>query len=223
MSAVHNIHDWDWVAAERDAKEAVRLKPRDPLTIGNLGWIYGTLGRWDQSARLMETALTLDPLFAEWHATLSNVRLETGRLQEAEAHTRKVLQISPTYGEGEYGLAVVLLAQGKLDAALVTIQQEQSEASRQVGLAMIYHAMGRRVESDAALAQVIRENAQDHAAEIADVYAYRREPDQAFTWLETAYRQRDAGLYAIKGDWFFKSLRGDARYKAFLRKMNLPE
>jgi hypothetical protein len=30
-------------------------------------------------------------------------------------------------------------------------------------------------------------------------------------------------LYLIKGDPFFKNLDGDPRYKAFLRKMNLPE
>ena len=49
---------------------------------------------------------------------------------------------------------------------------------------------------------------------------------QAFLWLDLAYRQRDSGLIgtpSVNIDPVIKSLRGDPRYKAFLRKMNLPE
>ena len=49
------------------------------------------------------------------------------------------------------------------------------------------------------------------------------EKEQAFAWLDRAYSQKDAGLYLIKSDPFFKNLKDDSRYKAFLRKMNLPE
>jgi hypothetical protein len=34
---------------------------------------------------------------------------------------------------------------------------------------------------------------------------------------------RDEDLYIIKGDPLFKNLERDPRFKAFLRKMNLPE
>jgi hypothetical protein len=52
------------------------------------------------------------------------------------------------------------------------------------------------------------------SSEIAD--AYRGELEQR------AYGQEDAGLSLIKVNPD-KSLKGDSRYKAFLRKMNLPE
>jgi hypothetical protein len=61
------------------------------------------------------------------------------------------------------------------------------------------------------------------AREIADAYAYRGEANLAFAWLERAYRQKDAGLYLIKVDPILARLKGDPRYTAFLRKMNLPE
>jgi adenylate cyclase len=223
LAAVHLVYDWDWAAAERDAKEAVRLKPRLHSAQGLLGMVNEALGRWDESARAFEAALTLDPLFPAWHGQLSNVRLITGRLDEAEAEERKQLQISPTSGGGHYGLGVILLAQGKSEAALAEMQQEQPDSGRDAALAVVYHAMGRRAESDAALAKLVREHAQDDAMEVAGAYAYRGEPDQAFAWLERAYRQKDSGLYLIKADPFFKNFNGDPRYKAFLRKMNLPE
>ena len=48
---------------------------------------------------------------------------------------------------------------------------QQEPWARNVGLAIVYHALGRRAESDAALAQVVHEHAQDDASDIADTYA----------------------------------------------------
>ncbi len=223
LSWVHLVYDWDWAAAEREAKEAIRLKPRDSLAMGTLGEVYKVLGRWDEAARLFKTALNLDPLFPDWYSALIDVQSATGRLSEAEAGARKVLQISPTFSKGRLSLGVVLLLQGNFQGALAEIQREPSDASRFVGLAMVYQALGRRAESDAALAQVVREHAQDDAGGIADVYAYRGEADLAFAWLDRAYNQNDPRLRTIKSDAFFKKLNGDPRYKAFLGKMNLPE
>jgi serine/threonine-protein kinase len=58
---------------------------------------------------------------------------------------------------------------------------------------------------------------------IAVNYAYRGEPDAAFEWLERAYRGRDSDLTKIKIDERMTSMHNDPRYKALLRKMNLPE
>ena len=54
-------------------------------------------------------------------------------------------------------------------------------------------------------------------------YAYRGDHDLALQWLERAYKQKDAGLIEIVGEPLFKSMADDPRYKAFLRKMKLPE
>ena len=42
-------------------------------------------------------------------------------------------------------------------------------------------------------------------------------------WLELAYTQKDSGLYFVKGEMPLRNLEADPRFKAFLRKMNLPE
>ena len=103
------------------------------------------------------------------------------------------------------------------------MRQEAPDSGRDSGLASVYHAMGRKAESDAALARVTKERGGDVAFEIAQAHAYRGEADQAFAWLDRAYDQKDVELYWIKGDRLLKSLEQDPRYKAFLRKMNLPE
>jgi hypothetical protein len=54
-------------------------------------------------------------------------------------------------------------------------------------------------------------------------YAYRGDDDLAFEWLERAYKQKDPFLITIMGEHLFKGVANDPRFKAFLRKMNLPE
>ena len=41
--------------------------------------------------------------------------------------------------------------------------------------------------------------------------------------MERAYRQHGTCLYSIKFDPLLKKIEADPRYKAFLRKMKLPE
>jgi hypothetical protein len=98
---------------------------------------------------------------------------------------------------------------------------EAPESGRDTGLAIIYHAIGRERDSDAALARLTTDRASDAAYEIAEVYAFRGEIDEAFAWLNRAYQQKDVELFTIKGDPLLKTLEPDTRYEGFMRKMNL--
>ena len=54
------------------------------------------------------------------------------------------------------------------------------------------------------------------------MYALLGEKDQAFEWLERAYREYDSWMFQIH-DPLWDSLRSDPRYQDLLRRMNLPE
>jgi hypothetical protein len=66
-------------------------------------------------------------------------------------------------------------------------------------------------------------SADSGAYQIAEVYAWWVDKDNAFQWLDRASVQHDGGLILVKVDPLLKSIRPDPRFKAFLRKMNLPE
>ena len=100
---------------------------------------------------------------------------------------------------------------------------EPDESMKLTVLAMCYHALHRDKESDASLEQLTTRYAGSAAFYIAGVYAYRGQADAAFQWLDRAYAQRDPNLYSLKVDAMLARLAGSPRYKAFLRKMNLPE
>jgi hypothetical protein len=97
-------------------------------------------------------------------------------------------------------------------------------SDRDVGLALVYHALGRRMESEAALARVKDSGGSLHLTNIAVVYAYRGEFKQAFVWLDKAIAARDITLvHTLELDPLLAPLRADPRYSTLLRKMNLPE
>jgi hypothetical protein len=106
--------------------------------------------------------------------------------------------------------------------ALEEINREKDAFERLYGLALAYIAVGRRTDADAALAELIEKYQDGAAYQIATVYGFRSQTDEAFRWLERAYAQRDGGLPEIKGDPLLKNVESDPRYAAFLKKMRLP-
>jgi hypothetical protein len=88
--------------------------------------------------------------------------------------------------------------------------------------ALAYHALGQEKESDAAVRELIAKYHAIDAYQIAEVYAFRNQSDEAFEWLDRAYAQRDPGLIGTKVDPLLKSLLSDSRYAALLKKLNLP-
>ena len=72
------------------------------------------------------------------------------------------------------------------------------------------------------MSELIAKYHANNAYQIAEVYAFRNQSDEAFEWLDRAYAQRDAGLIVTKVDPLLKSLHNDPRFAAFLKKLNLP-
>jgi TolB-like protein/tetratricopeptide (TPR) repeat protein len=223
LGSIHDVYDWDWPAAEREEQQARAIAPNDPSLLVVLARHLMVMGRWDDALKMINGCLAQDPLNPPNNLALNWIQVRRGRPVEAGAAVRRVLEISPTYTGAHYYLAIALLADGQHEAALTEFQKETDEGTRLDGLAIAYHSVGRDEDSDAVLAQMKKDYANTFAFGIAEAYAYRGEADQALQWLDRAYAQKDSSLYQVKGDWPFKSLEADPRYKAFLRKMNLPE
>jgi TolB-like protein len=224
MATIHIIYDWDWSAADRELQQAFALGPRETGGLQAASQLAAARGQWDEARQLAIEAVELDPLNPSPRVLLGwNIYLHSGQLADAEQSFRRALQIAPKYGSGQYFLGEALMLQGDYEAALAEFQKETLEDGKLEGSAMIYFSTGRRAESDAQLAEAIRHNGTAWPSEIARVYAVRGEKDRAFEWLNRAYEARDEDLYIIKGDPLFKNLEDDPRFKALLRKMNLPE
>jgi len=223
LGFLHTVYDWDWPAAEREFQRVAALAPGSADGLIGQALVSRTLGRWDDALRQSKAGIAQDPLSPDGFAILMKIQWSRGNYLEAEAAARRVLGIRPTYGNGHFYLGLVLLARGDREAALREMQQETSDNAQQEGLAIAYHALGRKAESDAALARMLKQREDKDAFGIAEVYAFRGQPDEAMQWLDRAFAQKDVRLYRINIELPLKSLEADPRFKALLRKMNLPE
>jgi TolB-like protein/Tfp pilus assembly protein PilF len=223
LGRIYGVYDWDWSAADRELKLAQALAPNDARILFVSALQSLTMGHWDQALKLVNASLAQDPLNPSSYFVLYQAQLRRGRLAEAEAAIRRALAISPTFSRARYSLGIVLLARGQPKAAMAEMLREADDATRLSGSSMVYFTLGRKADSDAALAQMLQSQAERHPFLIAQVYAFRGEPEKALDWLDRAYSQKEVGLEHIEGESTLKNLDGDPRYKAFLKKMNLPE
>ena len=222
LGAIYLAYDWDWAAAEREYHQTATIAPGSADVLNSTAWLSLVLGRWDDALRQIKAALAQDPLDPNSFEALTWVQMARGHLAEAEAAMRRGLEIRPTYTWGHFILGLVLLARGERDAALLEMQQETSDEARQAGLAMTYYSLGRKTASDASLASMLKDQGAENAFEIANVYAFRGQSDEATHWLERAYVQKDTNLFLVKSYLPLQGLAADPRFKAFLRKMKLP-
>ena len=222
MGGIKMSYDWDWAGADASYQRALALEPGNAKFVRNAGMLAKTLGRLDEALAQDRRAVELDPLSVPAHNTLGLAAYYAGRREEAAAALKKAMELNREFPGSHNSLGQVYLAQAHPQEALAEMEREPEPALRLQGQALAYHALGRRKESDAALAELIAKYQADAAFQIAEVYAFRGEADRAFEWLERAYAQRDSGLAEMKGDPLLKSLERDPRYAAFLKKMRLP-
>src|SRR5207244_5514626 len=95
-------------------------------------------------------------------------------------------------------------------------QLEPNDGYRRFGLALAHYARGDRPAADAALAEMVARDRNLLAYQIAEVYAWRGETDNAFEWLQISLDNHDTGLLSLLIDPLLRSLRGDLRYKSML-------
>ncbi len=217
------FYDRDWRAAEASNRRALELAPGNAAVLRRAAVEASAFGRLDDAIELCRRALVQDPLSSNVYHNLGVNLQARGQYDEADGAFRKALEIAPQRSVTYFHLAMNLLAQGRRDDALAAAQQEPEEWARLVSLAIIHHAMGNDADSNEALDKLTETYQNEAALQIAMVYAAREQRDQAFTWLERAYAQRDPGLSDIKTDPLLRPLHADPRWNEFLRRMGFPD
>jgi serine/threonine protein kinase/Flp pilus assembly protein TadD len=214
--------DWDWSGAQATLKSAMALAPDSATVLGSTAALEAALGRMDEAIKLNGRAIQLDPVNMVVIWNQAGYCYHAGRLEEAESAYKKVLELNPQREEARARLGLVYLAQSKKETALDEMYKEPDERWRLWGLAMSHDAIGNSIEADRTLNIILQKHENEMAYPIAEIYAFRGKIDQSFEWLNRAYQRHDSALIEIKGDPLLRNLERDPRWRAFLKKMNLP-
>ena len=209
----------DFVSAAKHFERALALDPNDLNVLGNSAVFLRSLGRLQEALALNEAIVRRDPVNLIALNNLGVAQQCTKQFDAAIASFRSVLSLNPGGGGAHSWMCEAMLLKGDAPAALAEIEQEKSEVWRLIGLPMAYHALGRKTESDAALATLIAKDEKWGPYNIAYIYAFRGDADKAFEWLDKAVQYQDPGLSQIAGENLFDNIHSDPRWLPFLRKI----
>jgi serine/threonine-protein kinase len=215
------VLDLNLSGAIAEYERAGKLAPQNPAAGLRLAVTRSYIGEFEAAIAGLHRVLEIDPLSARTHYYLATALVGSGRYAEAEATVRKAIELQPQAGVQHAYLAITLILQGRSSDALAAAQAETDPFWRTYALALAHSAHGDQAEGDAALQKLIAEDADDAGSQIAQVYALRKQPDEAFKWLDHAYETHDGGLQQMRLGAFLGPYMKDPRFEAIARKAHV--
>lgn len=113
------------VEAAQSYFRAIELKPQADI-YNKLGNVLSLLDKPDDARICFETALSMDPGFAEAYSNLGNVLQDQGDVDGAVARYRQALALKPDFAEAYNNLGNALRQQGQLGEAALCFQRALS-------------------------------------------------------------------------------------------------
>lgn len=218
LGRIAGSYDGDLEVAARHVQKALALDPTDSAILAQAANLASALDRADDAVRLLEFAVARDPVNAAVHRSLGIMYYYAGNFDEAIDSLQTTLTLSPASFGTQGILGRVYAAKGDPETALEMIKKDQTDW-KMLEIPLAYFDLGRIDASDEALAQLIEKYGKEAAVNIAAVFAYRGEADEAFLWLGKAVELKDAGLTEVVVDPLYENLYPDPRWPTFLESI----
>ena len=221
-------YDWDFAASEKEFKYALELNPNAAATHQGYAKYHAALGQFPESIAEMKRALDLDPLDLNKMSELCRVLFYARRYDDALSQCNAALEIEPNYGEALFLTGDVYAAMGKdLEAHKMYAKAETRWGENPATIAAMGRAFVKSGLRGEAQAWIKSNKKQIESGETPPIYSALLysdcgRKDEAFTWLEKAYKRRSHYLIFVEVDPAFDSLHGDPRFADLLRRIGLP-
>ncbi len=226
MSIIRFFLEFHFEEALSLCRKAFELAPYNSQVISTLSLMEGFYGDSKKAIELLNLSIELDPLNTETYSHAGRIYLIHEQYEKSQEGYKKAIQLSPNSTYNYMGLGLAFLLDGKLEKALESVKQEKGLGYINCGLAIVYHAMNNKLESDKALNNLIDVSSNEDSSwayQIAMVYGYRSEIDDAFKWLDIALSAGDVGIPQTKVLPYFKSLHSDPRWPKLLKLIGFTE
>lgn len=189
LAYVNLSFDWDWSRAEHEFRKALELDPSLPRAhAGYAEYLVFVGHRTDEGLQEFHRAYALDPLLPVSHGDTAWFLFLTKRYKESIEAARSV-------GNDDRVLALSYAELGQPKQALAAADRALKSTQSPAVLSQIAAAYALAGKSDKARALLsgIQGQARDRYVcgfNMASAYALLGDKEQAFEWLERAYRDR---------------------------------
>jgi DNA-binding winged helix-turn-helix (wHTH) protein/TolB-like protein/Flp pilus assembly protein TadD len=227
LAYVEYFFEWDWAGAEREFRRAIEINPNDPLAHLGYAHLLSTLGRRDQALAEIDHAITLDPLSPFVVTIKGELLFHAHRYSEAIKEVNKALEIEPNFWIGQIVLGESYERLGNYEQAIKSLRiaaQSSGGITQATSLAgYVYAVSGQHEQAEQAL-QTLRITSQTRYVppyNFALLCQGLGNSDQALTWLEKGYEQRDVHMAFLPVDSKWDTLRSNPRFIELTKHLNL--
>ena len=206
----------DLQSAARHYERAIELSsnPTDAATM------LFALGRIEESLPYYERIAINNPLSAGAHFNLGLMYIFSGDPERALAKLDTVRLLAPQRHGLNFFRCYAYLMMGEVELARQAIEDEPGESNQASGRALVFHELGQKADFEREVTRLIELAGEEYGSEVALVYAWAGNLDEAFYWLE---KERETGAGSgwtqILGYPQVKNLAGDPRWLPFLRSV----
>jgi TolB-like protein/Flp pilus assembly protein TadD len=217
---------WHWPEAEIEYRRALELNPNDADAHAGLALWLLCRGRTDEAIAWAQRGRELDPLAVSGDS-VAWILFQSHRYAEAIRELHSVLAVRPDEPEALTTLGFTLAADNQAADAIPFLEKAVAASHRSpaaIGvLVRAYAHAGRREDALRLLAELKQRHKAGYLPAGAFVNAYLGlgENDQAFLWLEQAYKEQSNILQFLKVHPYFDPIRGDPRFVDLLRRTGL--
>jgi TolB-like protein/tetratricopeptide (TPR) repeat protein len=218
--------EWQWSDAESEYRRALELNPNDAFAHSGFASWLSCQGRTDEAVTWIQRARALDPV-AISADDVSSILFLGRRYDEAIRESRSTLAIQPDNAFALMNLGFSLVANDQAPDAIPALEKavSLSKGSPAVTGVLIraYAHAGRRSDALRLLSELKQRRKVGYIPAGAFVNAYLGlgENEQAFYWLEQAYREQSNILQFVKTHPYFDPIRSDPRFADLVHRVGL--
>ena len=227
-------YDWDWLGAQSDFQQALRLNPKYPTAHQWYASYLMQMGKFSLAKDEIEQAHTLDPLSPIISSNTGLYSYYEHNYDDAIAKYKVTLQSDPDFWVARHYLALAYVQKGMHDDAIKELRSlikapasgpvpdetiaSDTEASASLGFA--YAMAGKKAEAQDMINKLktLSQKRYVSALYFAIVYAGLRDNDHAIEYLNQAFTARHPGLVLIRIEPMFDSLRSDERFQQLVKR-----
>jgi serine/threonine protein kinase/tetratricopeptide (TPR) repeat protein len=231
---VRLAYDWDWLGAESDFQQALKLNPKYPTAHQWYASYLMQMGKFNRAKAEIEEAHKLDPLSPIITANHGLYSYYERKYDDAITIYKQGLKADPDFWVARHYLALAYVQKGMHNEAIAELRalikappagpipdkviETEMEASSSLGFA--YGRAGRTAEAQDILSklQALSQRRYISGIYFAIVYAGLKDNERTVHYLNEAFQSRQPGLVLIRIDPTFDWLRTDPKFQELTRR-----
>lgn len=220
------FQEWNWAGAEAEMKKAQEVDPSSSFGYGSYGAaVLLPQGRFEEARSELKQAIEMDPLSSFFNFVYAYTLLASGKFDESLGQYRKTLELGNIHPDMEWDYGMALGFAGKPKEAAEAFKRSNrlngSSHMEPRGLQAYFSGDEAQARRDLPLLEAaVRKGAEDRM-DLVRLLAMLGEKEQALDWLERAVEAREAQVIWLKVDPRLRSLQGEPRLEALLKRVNL--